>query len=436
MNERHMQTEASTASKGGILILEPQAVSLTIAQYCCEQGYEPIVVTADRQAIEAVREPYRACLAAIAEWHIVDRWRPEPAFREGMSQLLAKHRIVGVHARSELCLPAESEIRALLGLPHADATEIASWTDKLSLRRTLVEAGLSQLACAEPEAVLAAAAWPFPGEAIFKPRHGVDSMGVRRCRSQAEVEEALRLHREILSGPIDDVVDRHYLREFDAGAFVEEAARGELMSVEGIVEAGRFHSIGITGRNLYSQNPVIELGFRFPYSPPTKDAIIARAEAILSAIGYRNGAVHMEMMVDGAERIELIDFNPRLVGSDVMLAMNRAYGTRIEEFMLSLAIGREIAFDLGSPRCYLDSRSFFADDAVRRFETITFPEHPQLIHALTRKAPGACLDARPKHVSGIVGSYTVWGTSPDEAAAIAGALGTQIRINGEFGIDR
>jgi biotin carboxylase len=436
MNERQMQTEVSTAPKGGILILEPQAVSLTIAQYCREQGYEPIVVTADRQAIEAVREPYRACLAAIAQWHIVDRWRPEPAFREEMARLVEKHRIVGVHARSELCLPAESEIRALLGLPHADATEIASWTDKLSLRRTLVEAGLSQLTCADPEAVLAAAAWPFAGEAIFKPRYGVDSMGVRRCRSQVEVEEALRFHRALLSEPLDDVVNRHYLREFDAGAFVEEAARGELMSVEGIVDAGRFHPLGITGRNLYSQNPVIELGFRFPYSPSARNAIIARAEAILAAIGYRNGAVHMEMMVDGAERIELIDFNPRLVGSDVMLAMNRAYDTRTEEFMLRLAIGREIAFDLATPRCYVDSRSFFADDAVRRFETITFPKHPQLIHALTRKAPGACLDARPKHVSGILGSYAVWGSTSDEAAAIADAIGTQIRINGEFGIDR
>lgn len=436
MSERRMQTEFPKATLGAILVLEPQAASLKIAQYFREKGYEPIIITVDRQDIEAVREPYRECLAAIAEWHVVDRWSPDQAFREEMARLIAKHRVVGVHARSELCLPAESSIRALLGLPHADAAEIALWTDKLSLRRRLVAAGLSQLACAEPQAVLSGAAWPFSGDAIFKPRRGVDSLGVKRCRSQAEVAEALRRHVETLSEPIHDAVNRHYLREFDAGAFVEDAARGELMSVEGIVDAGRFQPLGITGRNLYSRNPVIELGFRFPHHPPAVDAILAKAEAILDAIGYRNGAVHMEMMVDGVERVELIDFNPRLVGSDVMLAMNRAYGIRIEEFMLRLAIGTEVALELGQPRCYLDSRSFFADDAVRQLKTIAFPEHPQLIHALTRKPPGALLGARQKHVSDIVGSYTVWGASPDEAAAIAGAIGTQVRINGEFGIDR
>lgn len=431
-----MKPPYPSVTNGAILILEPQTASLQIAQYAREQGYAPIVVTADRHEIEAVREPYRTCLDAISDWHIVDYWRPDGAFRTMLAALIKRHAIVGVHARSELCLPAEAEIRKLLGLPHAEADEIASWTDKLSLRRELQRAGLSQLACVDAASLADAPKWPFPGDAIFKPRHGVDSLGVRRCRSQADVADALRLYGETISGPISDTVDRHYLREFESGAFVEEAARGELLSVEGVAEAGHFRPIGITGRNLYSRNPVIELGFRFPCEPAAAAAIMGKAEAILAAIGYRDGAVHMEMMVDGADSIELIDFNPRLVGSDVMLAMNRAYGTRMEEAMLRLGTGRENGIQPGEPVCFIDSRSFFAEDDVEHLQSISFPEHPQLIHGLARKAPGARLDPPPKHVSGIVGSFTVSGASAEEAAFHARWIADQIRMNGTHRIDR
>lgn len=431
-----MQPWYPDVTNGGILILEPQAASLQIAQYFREQGYAPIIVTADRKEIEAVREPYRACLNAISEWQSIDYWRPDAGLIALMGELIARHDVVGVHARSELCLPAEAKIRKLLGLPHAEAEDIAGWTDKLRLRRRLREAGLSQLACAEAASVRDAPNWPFPGDGIFKPRRGVDSIGVQRCRTQTDVASAMRLYEKASGSQIRDVVDRHYLGEFEAGAFVEEVARGELLSVEGVVMAGRFHPIGITGRNLYSRNPVIELGFRFPHEPPAARAILDKAEAILTAIGYRHGAVHMEMMVDGADHIELIDFNPRLVGSDVMLAMNRVYDSRIEAFMLGLATGREIEIMLDAPRCYVDSRSFFADDRVERLQSVTFPDHPQLIHGLSRKAPGTHLERPPKHVSGIVGSYTVWGNSAEAAAAHADAIAALIRINGTYGIDR
>lgn len=424
------------ATKGAILFLEPQTASLQIAQYAREQGYAPIVVTADRHDIEAVREPYRACLDAISDWHIVDYWRPDAGFRSMLRDLIERHAIVGVHSRSELCLPAEAEIRKLLGLPYAEVEEIASWTDKLSLRRKLLRAGLSQLACLDAAGLADAPQWPFPGDAVFKPRRGVDSLGVKRCRSQADVADAIRSYGEMISGTIADTVDRHYLREFESGVFVEEAAKGELLSVEGIVEAGQFRPIGITGRNLYSRNPVIELGFRFPYEPAAGEAILRKAEAILAAIGYRDGAFHMEMMVDGADSIELIDFNPRLVGSDVMLAMNRAYGTRMEEVMLRLGTGRESGVQPGKPVCFIDSRSFFAEDGVDHLQSISFPEHPHLIHGLARKAPGSRLEPPPKHVAGIVGSFTVSGASAEEAAFHARWIADQIRINETHRIDR
>lgn len=431
-----MKPPYPSVTNGAILILEPQTASLQIAQYAREQGYAPIVVTADRHEIEAVREPYRACLDAISDWNIVDCWRPDAGFGAMMAELISRHAVVGVHARSELCLPAEAEIRKLLGLPYAAAEEIASWTDKLSLRRKLQRAGLSQLACLDAASLADAPQWPFPGDAIFKPRRGVDSLGVQRCRSQADVAEALRGYGEMISSTIADTVDRHYLREFESGVFVEEAARGELLSVEGIVEAGQFRPIGITGRNLYSRNPVIELGFRFPYEPAAGAAILSKAEAILAELGYRDGAFHMEMMVDGADSIELIDYNPRLVGSDVMLAINRAYGTRMEEVMLRLGMGRESGVQPGKPVCFIDSRSFFAEDGVDFLQSISFPEHPHLIHGLARKAPGARLEPPPKHVSGIVGSFTVSGGSAEESAFHARWIADQIRINGTYRIDR
>jgi biotin carboxylase len=431
-----MQPRHPTATKGGILILEPQTASLQIARYAREQGYAPIIVTADRADIEAVREPYRECLAAISDWHAVDYWRPDSTFRAMMAELVSRHAIVGVHARSELCLPAEAEIRKLLGLPYASGDAIESWTDKLRLRRMLRQAGLSRLSCAETTSVLEAEEWTFPGEAMFKPRRGVDSLGVQRCRTRSDVADALCNYDKVLRAPITDTVDRHYLREFESGTFVEEAARGELLSVEGIVESGRLHTIGITGRNLYSRNRTIELGFRFPYNPPCASAILEKAEAILGVIGYHQGAVHMEMMVDGLDSIELIDFNPRLVGSDVMLAMNRVFDTRMEEYMLRLATGEEVALDLAEPRCFVDSRSFFAEDSLEELHSIEFPEHPQLIHGLARKPPGARLDQPPKHVASILGSYTVWGRSAEEADAVADWISSRIRVNEVFGIDQ
>ena len=189
--------------------------------------------------------------------------------------------------------------------------------DKYLLRQILVQAGLSHIKSIPGAIVDTLVDWPFGGAAYFKPVHGSFSMHVVRCNN---LDDVRRAKNAWLSGnsPAPKFIADYLLSQ--AEYHLEEAFDGELMSVEAMSCRGKFQYIGLTSRILFSENPIVEMGSCFPYHHPLEATIIETVERAHSVLGFTDGPSHTELIVNTVGQLEIIDFNPRFIGADVLQA--------------------------------------------------------------------------------------------------------------------
>ncbi len=132
---------------------------------------------------------------------------------------------------------------------------------------------------------------------VVKPVHGYGKRGVWLVNSQAEFEK------------IKTQAD--YKK--DENALVEQFVVGKEYSVETLSFHSRHFIVQVTEKVSDGAPHFVELGHHQPaeISDECRNRICVAIKDILAAVGYTNGASHIELKVTDEGNIYLIDLNPR-----------------------------------------------------------------------------------------------------------------------------
>jgi ATP-grasp domain-containing protein len=189
-------------------------------------------------------------------------------------------------------------------------------------------------------------AFPF----YIKPAKAAFSVLARRVDS---FEELLRHTRfgwferaiiEQLVRPFADVMRAHSGLSEDPFSMVAEGiARGRQVTANGYARAGRVTMLGTVDSIMYPGTDQFQR-FQYPSSLPAED--LARVDALairlIEGLGFSHGMFNVEMRIDPAGELRVIEINPRAAGQFYDL-FERVDGYNGFEALLALECGEEPA---------------------------------------------------------------------------------------------
>ncbi|MET9350920.1 ATP-grasp domain-containing protein [Streptomyces termitum] len=404
------------------VMLEMLNPMLEVARAAKARGLRIVVVNNTPLQTEG---PYAVPEGFVDELVTVDSWSDPLEIEKVLLDVHRRHHVVGTYAGFEPVLPYDAMLRELAGLPHTGADDLRALLDKNQVRDRLREHGLTTLGSATLDEALTWTEWPWAGRAVLKPANGTGSAlcfivdGLDQLRKAVDTFDEVEIAHPLM---------REYITR-TRGYVLEEEAKGELLSVESLVCKGEPHPIGLMGRYVLAKDPVVEMGFQFPYHHPRAAEIFEKAKDIHRVMGFHNGATQIEMMVPDEGPVELIDFNPRLAGTASMVLFGEAYDRPYAELLAALGLGEDIDFGfIGDTVRYGSEMILLPPPGLTRYESVDFPE-PTFCHRRSRK-PGDELSGRADQLDGI-GMFVI--TAPTAAELHTAALRArrETRVNGE-----
>jgi len=410
---------------GLFLALEPANHTFKVIEAAQRRG---LTVVACHSSPISPPAPFVGALSSISHYVKVDGWRNDEGAFEAIVAWCGNRPVRGTYAGPEITLKMEARLREHYGLVGCGTKKVDFVLNKAEVRSLLRQAGLTKLRAIEDQALRELTEWPFPGRAAFlKPINGSGSTYVRRCTSLQDVREHLAEW---------DSSARH-IRQFIAahlkaglGMFLEEEAVGELVSLEGYCQNGRYLPIGITDRTVLARDVAIEMGNTFPCPHPRSADIVAKVEAIHKLIGIPHGPTHTEVIVpdDGGD-VEMVEMNLRFAGGDILLLMNQALGITFEDDLVTLATGEgPLTVIPKQPRCYASGQDFLAPAGLEKFESIEIPGDDVFFRKVTVK-PGTALKST-NFQSDHIAAYAVAADSYRGALARAMEVRAATSVNG------
>jgi biotin carboxylase len=369
--------------------------------------------------------PYAVPEGFVDELITVDSWADPPQIEKILLDVHDRHHVVGTYAGFEPVLPYDAMLREMAGLPNSGAENLRTILDKNQVRDRLREHGLTTLGSATLEEALTWDHWPYAGRAVLKPANGTGSALCFIVKDLDELNAAVATFDDI---SIAHPLMREYI-ENTRGFVLEEEAQGELLSVESLVCRGEVHPIGLMGRYVLAKDPVVEMGFQFPYHHPRIAEIFEKAKEIHRVMGFHNGATQIEVMVPEEGPVELIDFNPRLAGTASMVLFGEAYGLEYAELLAALGLGEEVDFGfIGNTVRYGSEMILLPPPGLTRFESVEFPE-PTFCQRRPRK-PGDELSGRADQLDSI-GMFAITADTAAELHTAALRARRETTVNGE-----
>lgn len=238
--------------------------------------------------------------------------------------------VKGVTTSSEYFAVAAATAAAALGLPGPDPAALARCRNKDLQRLALRAAGLPvpafRAAATADDAVAAAVEVGLP--VVVKPTTGSGSVGVRLCRTAAEVAEhaagllARAANERGIAGP--------------RLVLVEEHVTGREFSVETLGAT----PVAVTGKLLGPEPWFVETGHDVPapVAPHRSAALAAVAARAVAALGVGWGAAHTELRWTARGPV-LIEVNPRLAGGMIPALVKLATGDDLVDAVVARAVG-------------------------------------------------------------------------------------------------
>jgi biotin carboxylase len=370
--------------------------------------------------------PYGPQSEYLSETHEVSSWLQPEEVAGQVDHILAGRRLAGTYAGPEITAVADAMIRSRHGLPNNEAAHLAEITDKLWVRRRLLEAGLTRLTCYDEAGVHALTTWPGGDTPFFfKPRNGGGSAYVKKVRDLAGLTAA------ITEWEADEIHKLEILRAFlksGRGFFLEQGGEGELLSAEGFTFEGEYHFFGLTGRLLMESDPTVEVGSTFPRRHPRLEEIKAKAAAIHAAIGYRHGVSHVEFVVPEEGEIEMVEFNPRLAGVDNLKLFNLVCSAPLEEVLVDLGCASARSWPNGQDAPRQGVMNYVFSPVDGRIETLDLPTiNADFIRSFKSVGDEATRDTHEfSYLAGFITVAEDLPTALDQAADIRAA----IKVNG------
>ncbi|AUH51728.1 carbamoyl-phosphate synthase large subunit [Chromobacterium sp. ATCC 53434] len=176
--------------------------------------------------------------------------------------------------------------------------------------------------------------YPF----IFKPVGACSSRGIFKVERKQDLPSVYQQMVAVSSDPNDKMF------QFYAGEFLaEEYMQGHEFSVEGVASFGQLHIAGITEKWTTTDN-FTETQHLFParLSDASRAAMLDVSTRALEAIGFRQGAFHVELM-NTAEGPKIVEINGRLGGDFITTHLvPLGLGIDISAFAFRAAIGEQV----------------------------------------------------------------------------------------------
>ena len=169
------------------------------------------------------------------------------------------------------------------------------------------------------------------------------------------------------------------------------------------------------------------MGSCFPYNHPRAQEIVDFVKKVHKALGYTDGATHVEVMIGLQGQLEIIDFNPRFIGADVMQSINHAFGVRIQDALLELAQGKRPTSPFTQKQ--VSCIQYVLCPPVDRFESIEFPKDAEVVFSTSFIKPGSVMKRFDKQLD-YVGCYLTVMPTVQEALKRSYELRSKVIING------
>lgn len=222
---------------------------------------------------------------------------------------------------SDLTAEIVSYISSKLSLHGNDYNRLMDIRNKSSVRiKSSCVNGLTPVGCCKLGEVI-----PFPYPVVMKPVTGAAKKGVVLVKNEEELTKEAENHDSV-----GDVI-------------IEQYVEGNEFSVETISYEGHHYVLQITDKENTGAPHFVELAHHQPSSLP--DLVISKVKGIvpnlLDAVGFENGASHIEMKVDANGKVYLIEINPRGGGDEISRSLVRlSTGYDYIKGMIDVALGQ------------------------------------------------------------------------------------------------
>lgn len=372
-----------------------------------ELGYRTICV--DRRG-DAVARPLadEFVLASIRDPQLIAR------------ELDGRTDLVGVLSpASDTGLPAQRWLAQRWRLPEPSAAAVRASQDKSYFRAVcdrLGFAGYGYVAgSADRELALRAAALRFP--VLVKPLDAQSSRGIQVCTDVSEVVAAAREAARFAS---------------DGSVIVEEQLIGRHYSAEVFVDHGQVAFVGVSARTMTPAPYFVTTAHRVPADLAAEQELELTEvlNRLVAELGYRRGPLTIDLLIDRADRMHLIEMGARVGGNGLGELVRHAYGVD--------TVAASIAAATGDPADVTPTRSraavsevLYTDqpgvvtDVVGADAAAAVPELVELILFAS-----AGQEVLPYHnAANKLGHFVVVADRPDQAAAAAAAIRATLRFD-------
>jgi hypothetical protein len=185
---------------------------------------------------------------------------------------------------------------------------------------------------------------PEIGFPVFvKPVKSFFSVGAYPARSASELAN-IRSHCELpqhFFAPFQVLLKRFADMDLGGTVVAESLLQGMQSTLEGYVQRGEFHVLGIVDSIMYPGTLAFQ---RFDYPSGLPEAVQQRmaaiAERVMLGMSYDNGLLNIEFMYDPqSDALHIIEINPRM-SSQFADLFEKVDGTNTYEVLLEVALGR------------------------------------------------------------------------------------------------
>ncbi|WP_067535661.1 ATP-grasp domain-containing protein [Nocardia crassostreae] len=320
---------------------------------------------------------------------------------------------------SDTGLPAQRALIRRWRLPEPPAAAVVRASGAKSYFRAVCDRlGFARhgyvAGAADAELSIRAAALRFP--VLVKPLDAQSSRGIRACTDPSQVAAA---------------ANRAGGHASDGRVIVEELLTGKHYSAEAFVDDGRIAFVGVSARTLTPPPHFVTTAHRVPadLDPAALRELTHLLDTLVAELGYRRGPLTVDLLIDPAGRIHLIEMGARVGGNGLGELIRHAYGVDLIGASIAAATGRAaqvtrtcaraaVAQILFSERAGTITRVLGADTAITT---------PELVELTVFARPGH--PALPyDNAANKLGHFVIAADSPRQAAAAAERVGNLLRI--------
>jgi biotin carboxylase len=241
---------------------------------------------------------------------------------------------------ADRAVPVVAAVAERLELPGIGTATAHRMTNKVTMRRTLADAGVAQprfaaiRRLAEADAALAEVGLP----AVLKPADSGGQRGVFRLESRDDLER--HLHAALAESPTRE-------------AILEEFVDGLELNALALARHGRVTLLTLSDR-LRPPGQGFGVGWIHVYPSSLYADALEEAERVATsavrALGLENGISFPQLIAGDAGRVVVVEVAARVPGGQMADLARHATGIDVVEIALRQALGEEIPDQLVAPR--------------------------------------------------------------------------------------